>query len=134
MREINGTLRGLLKKSNLTAAAAASATTPAAAAAAGIPALVPAPPNRKNRVVFDETKNEFFEADYIILIREDCGYSEEDEEPCNCGDHELVRICCEEGCHCSYSEDSVGGVPPQVCIPHKTNKKSSVCFFILIDL
>lgn len=58
------------------------------------------PPVRKNRVVFDETRNEFFEADYIILIREDCPYDEEDEEPCTCGEHELVRLCCEEGCQC----------------------------------
>jgi hypothetical protein len=62
------------------------------------------PPTRKNRVVFDETRNEFFEADYIILIREDCPYDEEDEEPCTCGDHELVRICCDEGCNCGYTD------------------------------
>ncbi|XP_037828755.1 uncharacterized protein LOC119616463 isoform X2 [Lucilia sericata] len=79
MREVNGQLRGLLKKPNRP------------------------PPTRKNRVVFDETRNEFFEADYIILIREDCAYDEEDEEPCTCGEHELVRLCCEEGCQCNYS-------------------------------
>uniref|UniRef100_A0A1I8QF77 Uncharacterized protein n=1 Tax=Stomoxys calcitrans TaxID=35570 RepID=A0A1I8QF77_STOCA len=79
MREVNGQLRGLLKKPNRP------------------------PPARKNRVVFDETRNEFFEADYIILIREDCAYDEEDEEPCTCGEHELVRLCCEEGCQCNYS-------------------------------
>lgn len=79
MRETSGPLRGLLKKPNRP------------------------PPVRKNRVVFDETRNEFFEADYIILIREDCPYDEEDEEPCSCGDHELVRICCDEGCNCGYN-------------------------------
>ncbi|XP_039430828.1 uncharacterized protein LOC120413919 isoform X2 [Culex pipiens pallens] len=79
MRETTGTLRGLLKKPNRP------------------------PPVRKNRVVFDETRNEFFEADYIILIREDCPYDEEDEEPCTCGEHELVRICCDEGCNCGYT-------------------------------
>ncbi|XP_037914528.1 uncharacterized protein LOC119653699 isoform X3 [Hermetia illucens] len=83
MRELNGPLRGLLKKPNRP------------------------PPARKNRVVFDETRNEFFEADYIILIREDCAYDDEDEEPCTCGEHELVRLCCEEGCQCNYSEDNV---------------------------
>lgn len=81
MRETGGKLRGLLKAPNRP------------------------PPARKNRVVFDETRNEFFEADYIILIREDCPYDEEDEEPCTCGDHELVRICCDEGCNCGYTED-----------------------------
>jgi hypothetical protein len=86
MRETGGKLRGLLKPANRP------------------------PPTRKNRVVFDETRNEFFEADYIILIREDCPYDEEDEEPCTCGDHELVRICCDEGCNCGYTED--GRTPP----------------------
>lgn len=70
------------------------------------------PPARKNRVVFDETRNEFFEADYIILIREDCPYDEEDEEPCTCGDHELVRICCDEGCNCGYTDVDDGRTPP----------------------
>ncbi|KAL7016344.1 hypothetical protein ACKWTF_009999 [Chironomus riparius] len=70
------------------------------------------PPARKNRVVFDETRNEFFEADYIILIREDCPYDEEDEEPCTCGDHELVRICCDEGCNCGYTDADDGRTPP----------------------
>lgn len=86
MRETGGKLRGLLKPANRP------------------------PPVRKNRVVFDETRNEFFEADYIILIREDCPYDEEDEEPCTCGEHELVRICCDEGCNCGYTED--GRTPP----------------------
>ncbi|XP_017479604.1 PREDICTED: protein grainyhead-like [Rhagoletis zephyria] len=86
MREVNGQLRGLLKKPNRP------------------------PPARKNRVVFDETRNEFFEADYIILIREDCAYDEEDEEPCTCGEHELVRLCCEEGCQCNYSATVAAGV------------------------
>lgn len=70
------------------------------------------PPVRKNRVVFDETRNEFFDADYIILIREDCPYDEEDEEPCTCGDHELVRICCDEGCNCGYADVDDGRTPP----------------------
>lgn len=83
MRETIGPLRGLLKNPNRAA------------------------PVRKNRVVFDETRNQFFDADYIILIREDCQYDEEDEEPCTCGEHELVRLCCEENCQCTgYSEDN----------------------------
>jgi hypothetical protein len=92
MRETGaGKLRGLLKQPNRPA------------------------PARKNRVVFDETRNEFFEADYIILIREDCPYDEEDEEPCTCGDHELVRICCDEGCNCGYTEADDGRTPPVSC-------------------
>lgn len=87
MRETTmGPIRGLLKKPNRP------------------------PASRKNRVVFDETKNQFFDADYIILIREDCLYDEEeDTEPCTCGEHELVRICCDEGC-CGYTDD--GRTPP----------------------
>lgn len=79
----SGTLRGLLKKPNRP------------------------PPLQKNRVIFDETRNEFFDADYIILIRDDCPYDEEDEEPCTCGEHELVRLCCDEGCQCTaYADDT----------------------------
>lgn len=42
---------------------------------------------KKNRVVFDESANEFFEADYIIVVRDECGYSDEgDNEECSgCG-------------------------------------------------
>ncbi|XP_046977172.1 uncharacterized protein LOC124543146 [Vanessa cardui] len=42
---------------------------------------------KKHRVVFDESANEFFEADYIIVVRDECGYSDEDEnEECSgCG-------------------------------------------------
>lgn len=86
----SGTLRGLLKKPNRPA------------------------PSQKNRVIFDETRNEFFDADYIILVRDDCPYDEEDEEPCTCGEHELVRLCCDEGCQCTaYTDD---GRTPQVII------------------
>lgn len=44
--------------------------------------------SKKHRVVFDETANEFFEADYIIVVRDECGgYSDEGEnEECSgCG-------------------------------------------------
>lgn len=84
----SGTLRGLLKKPNRP------------------------PPSQKNRVIFDETRNEFFDADYIILVRDDCPYDEEDEEPCTCGEHELVRLCCDEGCQCTAYPDD--GRTPQV--------------------
>lgn len=100
-----GTLRGLLKKPNRPA------------------------PSQKNRVIFDETRNEFFDADYIILVRDDCPYDEEDEEPCTCGEHELVRLCCDEGCQCNaYAED---GRTPQV----SCNKSPLflVCLALSID-
>ncbi|KAG5889456.1 hypothetical protein JTB14_016436 [Gonioctena quinquepunctata] len=64
--------------------------------------------NKKpNRVVFNETKNEFFDADYIILIREECEFDDEDDESvCTCYQHEMVRLtCCEPNCNCSVYEE-----------------------------
>ncbi|XP_030746755.1 uncharacterized protein LOC115875438 isoform X2 [Sitophilus oryzae] len=57
---------------------------------------------KSNRVVFNENKNEFFDADYIILIREECDYDEDDEDGvCTCNQHEMVRLtCCEPNCSC----------------------------------
>lgn len=64
--------------------------------------------NKKpNRVVFNETKNEFFDADYIILIREECDFDDEDDESiCTCYQHEMVRLtCCEPNCNCNAYEE-----------------------------
>lgn len=49
--------------------------------------------SKKHRVVFDETANEFFEADYIIVVRDECGYSDEGEsEECSgCGSCERYQ-------------------------------------------
>ncbi|KAF7272824.1 hypothetical protein GWI33_014420 [Rhynchophorus ferrugineus] len=57
---------------------------------------------KSNRVVFNENKNEFFDADYIILIREECDYDEDDDDGvCTCNQHEMVRLtCCEPNCGC----------------------------------
>lgn len=69
---------------------------------------------KKNRVVFNETKNEFFDADYIILIREECDYDEEDDDGiCTCNQHEMVRLtCCEPNCNCN-AYDGYGDPTPQ---------------------
>ncbi|XP_072931115.1 uncharacterized protein [Epargyreus clarus] len=58
--------------------------------------------SKKNRVVFDESANEFFEADYIIVVRDECGYSDEGEgEECSgCG-------ACER-----YQEPEPGALSP----------------------
>lgn len=60
--------------------------------------------DKKNRVVFNENKNEFFDADYIILIREECDFDEDDDDSvCTCNQHEMVRLqCCEPNCNCMY--------------------------------
>lgn len=49
--------------------------------------------SKKHRVVFDESANEFFEADYIIVVRDECGYSDEGEgEDCSgCGSCERYQ-------------------------------------------
>ncbi|XP_047524386.1 uncharacterized protein LOC125062465 isoform X2 [Pieris napi] len=58
--------------------------------------------SKKHRVVFDETANEFFEADYIIVVRDECGYSDEGEgdECSGCG-------ACER-----YQEPEPGALSP----------------------
>ncbi|KAH1014145.1 hypothetical protein HUJ04_003035 [Dendroctonus ponderosae] len=65
---------------------------------------------KSNRVVFNEKKNEFFDADYIILIREDCELDDDDDDGvCTCQQHEMVRLtCCEPNCNCQYE----GGMEP----------------------
>lgn len=74
--------------------------------------------HKKNRVIFNEKRNEFFDADYIILIREDCcDYDDEDEEEedddncsaCTCNQHEMIRLtCCEPNCNCNGYVDRSG--------------------------
>ncbi|XP_050309548.1 uncharacterized protein LOC126745652 isoform X2 [Anthonomus grandis grandis] len=69
---------------------------------------------KSNRVIFNENKNEFFDADYIILIREDCELDEDDDDGiCTCQQHEMVRLtCCEPNCNCQY-EGAAGEPTPQ---------------------
>ncbi|KAL4704316.1 hypothetical protein ACJJTC_012892, partial [Scirpophaga incertulas] len=58
--------------------------------------------SKNRRVVFDESANEFFEADYIIVVRDECGFSDEGEsEDCSgCG-------ACER-----YQEPEPGALSP----------------------
>lgn len=46
----------------------------------------------KNRVVINEKMNEFFAADYIILIKEECCPDYEEECDCCCQEHEMIRL------------------------------------------
>lgn len=63
--------------------------------------------SNNNRVVFNEKKNEFFDADYVILIREECDYDEDDDDGvCTCSQHDIVSMtCCEPNCNCTLYED-----------------------------
>lgn len=47
---------------------------------------------QKNRVVINEKLNEFFAADYIILIKEECCADYEEECDCCCQEHEMIRL------------------------------------------
>lgn len=47
---------------------------------------------QKNRVVINEKMNEFFAADYIILIKEECCAEYEEECDCCCQEHEMIRL------------------------------------------
>ncbi|KAK0180871.1 hypothetical protein PV327_003207 [Microctonus hyperodae] len=46
----------------------------------------------KNRVVINEKLNEFFAADYIILIKEECCADYEEECDCCCQEPEMIRL------------------------------------------
>lgn len=60
----------------------------------------PGSKGKSNRVVFNENKNEFFDADYIILIREECEYDDDDDDICTCSEM-VSHACCESNCGCS---------------------------------
>lgn len=53
---------------------------------------------KKNRVQFDESLNKFFDADYVILIREEPEEFEGDYDVsgCDCGDDFCYEGCCDE--------------------------------------
>lgn len=53
---------------------------------------------KKNRVTFDESLNKFFDADYVILIREEPDEYEADYDfgGCECGESFCYDECCDE--------------------------------------
>lgn len=68
-------------------------------------------PKKKHRVQFDESKNKFFDADYVILIREED--DEEEEEEDEEGEEEEMEDE-EEVCTCGASAEVGRLLPPIV--------------------
>lgn len=66
-------------------------------------------PKKKHRVQFDESKNKFFDADYVILIREE--EEEEEEEEDEEGEEEEMEDE-EEICTCGASAEMGRLLPP----------------------
>jgi len=69
-------------------------------------------PKKKHRVQFDESKNKFFDADYVILIREEEGEEEEEEDEEGEEEEELEDE--EEVCTCGASAEMGRLRPPIV--------------------
>ena len=69
-------------------------------------------PKKKHRVQFDESKNKFFDADYVILIREEEGEEEEEEDEEGEEEEELEDE--EEVCTCGASVEMGRLRPPIV--------------------
>lgn len=67
-------------------------------------------PKKKHRVQFDESKNKFFDADYVILIREE---DEEEEEEDEEGEEEEMEDE-EEVCTCGATAEMGRLLPPIV--------------------
>ena len=70
-------------------------------------------PKKKHRVQFDESKNKFFDADYVILIREEEGEEEEEEDEEGEEEEELEDEE-EEVCTCGASAEMGRLRPPIV--------------------
>ena len=69
-------------------------------------------PKKKHRVQFDESKNKFFDADYVILIREEEGEEEDEEDEESEEEEELEDE--EEICTCGASAEMGRLRPPIV--------------------
>ncbi|XP_015115544.1 uncharacterized protein LOC107040111 [Diachasma alloeum] len=66
----------------------------------------------KNRVVINEKLNEFFAADYIILIKEECCADYEEECDCCCQETELIRVGNCKECRAELSRHLASGIDP----------------------
>jgi len=71
-------------------------------------------PKKKHRVQFDESKNKFFDADYVILIREEEGEEEEEEDEEGEEEEEEELEDEEEVCTCGASAEMGRLRPPIV--------------------
>ncbi|XP_069698863.1 uncharacterized protein [Periplaneta americana] len=74
----------------------------------------PAPQKKKHRVQFDESKNKFFDADYVILIREEEEEEEEEEDLEEDEEDEEMEEDEEEICTCGASAEMGRMRPPVV--------------------
>ncbi|XP_046475501.1 uncharacterized protein [Neodiprion pinetum] len=70
------------------------------------------PKGQKNRVVINEKLNEFFAADYIILIKEECCADYEEECDCCCQEHEMIRLGNCKECRAELNLQFAGGGRP----------------------
>ncbi|XP_011313964.1 uncharacterized protein [Fopius arisanus] len=64
----------------------------------------------KNRVVINEKLNEFFAADYIILIKEECCADYEEECDCCCQETEMIRVGNCKECRAELSRHIASGI------------------------
>lgn len=67
----------------------------------------------KNRVVINEKLNEFFAADYIILIKEECCADYEEECDCCCQETEMIRVGNCKECRAELSRHLASGIDPR---------------------
>ncbi|XP_034947284.1 uncharacterized protein [Chelonus insularis] len=63
----------------------------------------------KNRVVINEKLNEFFAADYIILIKEECCADYEEECDCCCQEPEMIRLGNCKECRAEFNRHLASG-------------------------
>ncbi|KAF7988538.1 hypothetical protein HCN44_001111 [Aphidius gifuensis] len=85
----------------------------------------------KNRVVINEKLNEFFAADYIILIKEECCADYEEECDCCCQETEMIRVGNCKECRAELTRQLASGIDPHYdknniinnCIINNNNKK-----------
>lgn len=64
---------------------------------------------QKNRVTINEKLNEFFAADYIILIKEECCGDYEEECDCCCQEPEMIRLGNCKECRAEFTRQLAAG-------------------------